>query len=339
MVTRTISIDHGSGGVAGNSLIKNEIVARLPGGYQDVMEDSAFFSVGADTRLALSTDSYVVDPLFFPGGDIGKLAVHGTINDLAMRGAEPLCLSLAMIVEEGFSMEEFERVVISIGEASSDANVPVITGDTKVVPKGGCDRLFVNTSGVGVVRTDCDISAANARKGDRIIVSGDVGGHGVTIMTSRAGISISGNMKSDTAPLHRVVKGLLESLPPEVLHVMRDPTRGGVATALNEIADASRVTIEVDEGSIPVSEDVFYACEMLGLDPLYLANEGKMLLFVADGYEDDALQTIRSFPEGRNASIIGVVKEDGRSEVVLKTVAGGRRIMAALHGNPLPRIC
>jgi hydrogenase expression/formation protein HypE len=340
MVAKNISLDHGSGGVAGNSLIRDRIIARLPAGYQDVMEDSALFSVGAETRLAFSTDSYVVDPLFFPGGDIGKLAVHGTINDIAMRGAEPICLSLAMIVEEGFSLAEFDRIVESIGQASCDASVPVVTGDTKVVPKGGCDRIFINTSGVGVLSSDSNISASNARKGDRIIVSGDIGDHGITIMTSRAGISIAGNMRSDTAPLHRMVKGLVHRLPHEALHVMRDPTRGGIASALNEIADASHVHIEINEEAIPVAEEIFYACEMLGLDPLYLANEGKMLLFVAEGFEEDALKIMHSFDEGRKAAIIGTVTDnDDHGRVVMRTAAGGKRIVSALYGNPLPRIC
>lgn len=338
--TDKILLDHGSGGIAANRLVKEKITGKLSDEMPSSMEDCAVLDFPTGCCLAFSTDSYVVDPLFFPGGDIGSLAVHGTINDLAMRGAEPLCLSLALIIEEGFPISELERIIRSIASASQESGVPVVTGDTKVVPRGGCDKIFINTSGTGIIRGKCLISSGNARPGDAILVSGTCGDHGITVMTCREGISVSGDICSDTAPLHKMVEKLLRELSEGSIHVMRDPTRGGTATALNEIAEDSGVSMEIEEAAIPLKESVVAACEILGLDPLYLANEGKMLVFVAQEDAEEALRIIRSFPCGKDAAIIGkVTAREKNGRVTLKTSVGGSRIMAALHGNPLPRIC
>ncbi len=337
----TVQLDHGSGGIASNRLVRERITDRL-GHISGTapLEDCAVTDFPNMSKLAFSTDSYVVDPLFFPGGDIGCLAVHGTINDLAMRGAEPVCLSLAFIIEEGLSIYELELIVDSIGRASDKCGVPVVTGDTKVVPGGSCDRIFINTSGAGFLPMERDISSGNARPGDAILISGSCGDHGITIMTARAEMSLTGNIQSDTAPLHDMVKRLLNHIPEDAVHVMRDPTRGGFATALNEIAADSGVSMEIEEAAVPVRQEVRAACEILGLDPLYLANEGKMLLIVEEAHAGKALDIMRSFPHGREAAITGrVTGRDNPGRVTMKTSAGGSRIMAALHGNPLPRIC
>lgn len=335
--TETIQLDHGSGGIASQELIQNIFLSPLDNPILASLEDSAIIDIGG-TKLAFSTDSYVVDPIFFPGGDIGKLAVHGTINDLAMRGARPLGLSLGMILEEGFPLDDLKRVVASIQEACGNSGVPVLTGDTKVVPKGKGDKVFINTSGVGLVDAGVDISATKARPGDAVILSGSMGDHGITILTQRAGLSLQGDLQSDTMALHKMVRSLVTELP-EAVHALRDPTRGGVATSLNEIAATARVGIELDESRIPLKPQVEAACEILGMDPLYLANEGKCLALVDHDMADRVLRLMRSFPEGTDAAIIGQVTEGPAGRVVLKTSAGGSRIVSSLTGEPLPRIC
>lgn len=337
MKNKTILLDHGSGGLASQELISRLFLKHLENPVLSVLEDSAVIETGVG-RLAFTTDSFVVDPVFFPGGDIGSLAVHGTINDLAMRGARPLCLSLGMILEEGLSLADLELIVISIKESSEKAGVPVVTGDTKVVPKGKGDKVFINTSGIGTVSDGVSISAGEASPGDIILLSGTIADHGVTILTRRAGISIKGDFKSDTMALHRFVQTLVDALP-GAIHTLRDPTRGGVATALSEIAKTAEVGMEIEESSIPIRPEVEAACELLGLDPLYLASEGKCLAFVAPDRSKRALDIMRSQPEGKDAAIIGMVTKGPAGRVVLKTAVGGARLVEPLSGEPLPRIC
>lgn len=332
-----ILLDHGSGGLASRKLISGMFLKYLDDPILKTLEDSAVIGNQAG-KIAFTTDSYVVDPIFFPGGDIGKLAVHGTINDLAMRGARPLCLSLALILEEGFLLAELEQIIASISEACSKCGVPVVTGDTKVVPKGKGDKIFINTSGLGFVAENISISSQMARPGDIVILSGTMGDHGITIMTRRAAINIEGNLKSDTMPLHKLVQKLLDELP-GCIHTLRDPTRGGVATALSEIAENSGLCVELKEESLPVRPQVKAACELLGLEPLYLANEGKCLAIVREDKADEVLKIMHSTREGTHAAIIGRLIAGERGRVIINTPVGGRRIVTPLHGEPLPRIC
>ncbi len=340
-MTSRILLDHGSGGVAGRQLIETVFLPRLNNPELARFEDSAVLSTGA-ARIAFTTDSYVVDPIFFPGGDIGMLAVHGTVNDLAMQGARPLALSLSLILEEGFAMAELERLADSIGRAADNCRVPIVTGDTKVVPRGKADKIFINTSGIGIVPDQLVLGADRARPGDTVLLSGFLGDHGVTIMAARAGLSMQSAIQSDTAPLHTMVAAMLRAAPGGI-RCLRDPTRGGVATVLAEIAASSKVRIEIDEERLPVRPGVKTACELLGLDPLYLANEGKCIAIVDAGAADLLLAAMRNTPEGCDARIIGTVtaasSEKHPARVILKTGIGGARIVGALSGEPLPRIC
>lgn len=337
MIEKTILLDHGSGGTASQDLITGLFLKHLGNPVLNSLEDSAIIA-NPGGKLAFTTDSYVVDPIFFPGGDIGKLAVHGTINDLAMRGASPLCLSLGLILEEGMDLEELERVIISIGEACEKSDISIVTGDTKVVPRGKGDKIFINTSGIGVIANNLDISSKNCRAGDNVILSGSMADHGITIMTRRAGIGLEGDLRSDTMPLHRLVKTLLQELPGQV-HCLRDPTRGGVATTLNEIAANSGLSIELAEEALPIRPQVRAACEILGLDPLYLANEGKCLAIVSEAHTEQVLTIMNSCPEGREAVVIGRLHEGRAGRVTINTPIGGSRVITPLHGEPLPRIC
>jgi hydrogenase expression/formation protein HypE len=337
MFEKTILLDHGSGGLASQELISSLFLKYLDNPILRNLEDSAIID-NQPGRLAFTTDSYVVDPIFFPGGDIGKLAVHGTINDLAMRGARPLCLSLALILEEGMDLDDLERIIISISEACKDCGVSIVTGDTKVVPKGKGDKIFINTSGIGVVPDGLDISSKKAQAGDLILLSGTMGDHGITIMTRRAGISMQGKLESDTMPLHRLVQSLLAEIPRDI-HTLRDPTRGGVATSLNEIAANSGLSIILEDESLPIRPEVKAACEILGLEPLYLANEGKCLAVVSPEQADKALQIMHACPEGREATIIGKLTTGKPGRVVINTPVGGTRVVTSLQGEPLPRIC
>ncbi len=337
MSEKTILLDHGSGGLASQQLISDLFLKHLDNPILADLEDSAIME-NRPGRLAFTTDSYVVDPIFFPGGDIGKLAVHGTINDLAMRGATPCCLSLGLILEEGLCLDELERVIISISEACREANVPVVTGDTKVVPRGKGDKIFINTSGIGFVDNRLAISSKNARAGDAVILSGTMGDHGITIMTRRAGISVQGDLRSDTMPLHSLVAILLRQLP-GAIHTLRDPTRGGVASTLNEIAENSGLGIELSAEALPVRPEVRAACELLGLEPLYLANEGKCLAIVDGALAEQALAVMRATPEGKEAAIIGRLVAEKPGRVIINTPVGGARVVSQLHGMPLPRIC
>jgi len=333
---KTILLDHGSGGLASRELIKG-FVRRLDNPALNELEDCAVLNFGSG-RLAFSTDSYVVDPVFFPGGNIGDLAVHGTINDLAMRGARPNALSLGLILEEGLPLADLEQIADSIALASETAKVHVVTGDTKVVPHRKGDKIFINTSGIGLVPEEVDISARNARPGDRIILSGTMADHGITIMVARSNLAFDGGLASDTMALHGLTAALSEQLGAG-LHTMRDPTRGGVATTLCEIAESAGVAMILDEAAIPVRPQVRTACELLGLDPLYLANEGKCLALVAAERVDQALAIMHQRPEGLDAAIIGRVEAAPAGRVEMKTLIGGSRLVTPLTGEPLPRIC
>jgi len=339
-----ITLSHGSGGKATQNLIEGVLRSGFSNPVLDQLDDSAVFVVdgfpeaGPQQRVAFTTDTYVVSPLFFPGGDIGKLAVHGTINDLAMVGAEPLHLSAAFILEEGFPIDDLRKIVESMAEATSTAGVTIVTGDTKVVERGKADKLFINTAGVGVVRHPWMISQMQAQAGDKVLLSGPVGDHGIAIMMAREALDIEVDIESDTAPLHAMVASLLQAVG-EAVHCLKDPTRGGIATTLNEIAVASEVAIALDERAIPVRMEVRGVCEILGLDPLTIANEGKLLAIVAPETAGAALETIRSHPLGREAAIVGEVCAEPAAMVFLRTDIGGTRVLDMLVGDPLPRIC
>jgi hydrogenase expression/formation protein HypE len=337
MADDTILLDHGSGGLASQELISGLFLKYLDSPVLKGLEDSAVID-NQPGKLVFTTDSYVVDPLFFPGGDIGKLAVHGTINDLAMRGGRPLCLSLALILEEGMPLEDLERIIISVAQAAKESGVPIVTGDTKVVPRGKADKVFINTSGIGVVDASLSLSSQNGTPGDAIILSGTMGDHGITIMTRRAGIALEGNLRSDTMPLHRLVDTILDHYPDSV-RTFRDPTRGGVATTLNEIAAASSLTIVLQEEALPIRAEVRAACEILGLEPLYLANEGKCLAVVNGADAENILELMKQQDEGKEAVIIGRLEKGKAGRVLINTPIGGSRVITPLHGEPLPRIC
>lgn len=335
MSEKRITLAYGSGGRLTHQLIKDIFVKYLGNEILYQMNDSAIFTL--DGRLAFTTDSYVVNPIFFPGGDIGKLAINGTVNDLAMVGAEPLYISLGLIIEEGLLLEELERIVLSIREASEESGVKVITGDTKVVEKGKADKIFINTSGIGIIRNGVDIRGDNAKPGEAIIVSGTIGDHGIAILSARKNLSFSVDVKSDTAPLNSLVKRMIDTVPE--ISVLRDPTRGGLATTLNEIAQASNVGIEIEESEIPIKDSVRNVCELLGIDPLYVANEGKLIAIVPKEKADLLLEIMRDSPYGRDAKIIGRVTREHPGKVVLITRLGSKRLLGMLSGDPLPRIC
>ena len=330
-----ILLAHGSGGKLAHDIIRNSFVSALENPVLSQLDDSAV--IEAAGRLAFTTDSYVVQPIFFPGGDIGKLAVCGTVNDLAMAGATPLYLSLAFIIEEGLPLNDLEKVVDSIKEATAEAGVTVITGDTKVVNRGTADKLFINTAGIGTIPAGLNVSGHNARPGDILILSGTVGDHGIAVLSQREGVKFTTKLKSDCAPLNGLVAEMLTVS--DNIHCLRDPTRGGLATTLNEIAGQSGVSIRIYEDKIPVREEVASACEMLGLDPLYIANEGKLVVAVANEDAEKILKQMKKHRYGRDAAIIGEVKEEKPERVVMKTGLGTTRIIDMLVGEPLPRIC
>jgi hydrogenase expression/formation protein HypE len=334
-----ITLSHGSGGKATHNLIEGVFAPAFSNPMLDAMDDAATFGLnGSGQRLAFTTDTYVVSPLFFPGGDIGKLAVHGTINDLAMAGAQPLYLSAGFILEEGFPISELRRIVASMAQAAADAGVAIVTGDTKVVQRGKADGVFINTAGVGVVRANWPMGQAQLQPGDKVILSGPVGDHGIAIMLAREALDMETEVQSDTAPLHTLVAALFDAAG-EGVHCMKDPTRGGIATTLNEMALGSEVSIALFEQAIPVHPEVRGACEILGLDPLTIANEGKMLAIIAPGKVDTALAAMRSHPLGQEAVVIGEVQADPPGMVFLRTDIGGLRVLDMLVGDPLPRIC
>ncbi len=328
-----ITLDYGSGGKKTARLIERTILPALQNPYLGELGDGAILP-GAP-ELVFSTDSFVIDPLFFPGGDIGKLAVCGTVNDLAVCGAEPKYLSLALILEEGFPLAELERVMNSVRAAASAAGVQVVTGDTKVVEKGRGDKLYINTAGIGFLKYP-GLSPRAIREGDAVLVSGTVGDHGTAVMLSRSGL-MQGELVSDCAALNGLCETLLSC--GAAVRVLRDPTRGGVATTLNEFIEGSALGIELDEGAVPVRPQVTAACELLGLDPLYCANEGKLLAVVAAEDAGKALEAMRAVPEGRDAARIGFVTGDCPGKLVARTALGGRRVLQKLTGAQLPRIC
>jgi len=330
-----ILLAHGSGGRLGHDLVEKGFLPALDNPLLSKLDDSAIFE--AEGRLAFTTDSYTVTPIFFPGGDIGKLAVCGTVNDLAMSGAVPLYLSLSVIIEEGFLISDLARVVSSVKLAAEEAGVKVITGDTKVVNKGSADQLFINTAGVGAVPPGVDISGSNARPGDRVILSGPIGEHGIAVLSEREGLRFATSVKSDCAPLDRLVAEMLEAS--NGINCLRDPTRGGLATTLNELAAQSGVGIIIFEDRIAVKDEVRAACEMLGFDPLHVANEGKLVAIVAPDDADKVLKRMRRNKYGAEAAIIGEVTEEHAGRVIMKTRLGTSRIVDMLIGELLPRIC
>ncbi|MGA1792085.1 MAG: hydrogenase expression/formation protein HypE [bacterium] len=331
-----ILLAHGSGGTLSQRLIEAHFLPSLQNPILNLLDDGAILDFNG-LRLCMSTDTYVVDPIFFPGGDIGKLAVCGTINDLCMCGGKPLYLSIAVIIEEGFSMADLDRIIASIANTANAAEVHVITGDTKVVPHGKGDKIFINSTGIGHVVYSGTISGTNARTGDIIILSGTIGDHGMAVMSQREGLRFSGEIMSDVAHLNEMVGGILDIS--SNIHCMRDPTRGGIASVLNEIANKSKKRFLIDEETIPVRPQVRGACEILGIDPMYVANEGKMLAIVAPEDAEKVLDKIRSHTLGKEAAIIGKVGEDSDGEVILNTLIGGKRILDRPTGEILPRIC
>jgi len=343
-----ITLAHGSGGRAMHELVEGLFLEYLGNPILDTLEDQAILDIAQanghrSARLAFTTDSYVVDPIFFPGGDIGKLAIHGTVNDLAMSGARPLYLSAGFILEEGFPIDDLKRILDSMSSAAREAGVQIVTGDTKVVQKGSADRLFINTSGIGVIDSDVRISAARAQVGDKVIVNGSIGDHGTTIMIARGELELETEIESDTAPLHLLVNEMLTEAErigaPDGIHSLRDPTRGGVATTLNEIALKSEVHIRIFEGKIPIKDEVQGACEILGLDPLYVANEGKLIAIVSAEIAEQLVARMRDNPLGRKACVIGEVVAEPEGIVSMVTGFGGTRIVDMLAGEQLPRIC
>jgi len=332
---KKILLSHGSGGKMSHDLVAKRFLPAFANPYLAKLDDAAIFN--SQGRLAFTTDSYVVTPIFFPGGDIGKLAVCGTVNDLAMMGAAPLYLTLSFIIEEGLPEDELQVIVDSAQRAAADAGAMIVAGDTKVVPHGSADRLFVNTSGIGAVPSGIDISGSNARVGDKVILSGTIGDHGIAVLSQREGLRFSTTLQSDCASLDKIVAQMLDVS--SNIHCLRDPTRGGLATTLNEIAAQSRVGIRIEEDRIPVRREVQAACEMLGFDPLYVANEGKLVAIVAAEDAERVLGAIRMNNLGREAAIIGEVTDGRAGRVVMKTSIGASRIVDMLVGDILPRIC
>lgn len=335
MTQDCLLLDAGSGGRASQRLISQCFLRHFSNPLLERMDDAARLD-GLHGPLAMSTDSYTVTPLFFPGGSIGSLAIHGTVNDVAMLGARPLFLSCAFILEEGLPLDILEQVVTDMGLAAREAGVQIVTGDTKVVPRGSCDKIFINTTGIGEIVTDPAPSGHHAQPGDAVLISGAMGDHGLTIMGSREKLSFLTDVRSDSAPLNAMIAELLNTAGP--VHVLRDPTRGGLATTLNEIAEQSGVQIEIEESLVPVHEVVRNGCSFLGLDPLYLANEGKCICILPKENAEIALAAMRASPYGKEAAYIGHICE-GKPQVRLRTCIGGQRLLGMLEGAQLPRIC
>lgn len=340
-----VLLGHGSGGKLTADLIHRVFLPVFGNDVLSHLEDQATVRLTRhpgqngrpEPRLAFTTDSFVVRPLFFPGGDIGSLAVHGTVNDLAVGGAIPLFLSAAFIIEEGLPMNDLRRIVKSMRDACDEAGVQLVTGDTKVVDRGKGDQIFITTSGVGLVSEGVGLSISAARPGDKIVISGTLGDHGIAIMSLREGIEFETILQSDSAPLNGLTEAMLAACP--TIRAMRDPTRGGLSSALNELAAASKVGVRIDQGKIPIRSEVHAACEMLGLDPLYVANEGKLMAVVPAGDADRLVSVMHDHPLGRNAAIIGEIVDEHRGMVIMRSVIGGDRVVTMLAGEQLPRIC
>jgi len=331
-----IGLDHGSGGEASHELVEEIFLSRLDNDYLRPLDDSAVLDLPACT-LAITTDSYVVDPIFFPGGNIGSLAVHGTVNDLSMQGARPLYLTLGLILEEGLPLQDLITIIDALAQAAHEAKVSIVAGDTKVVPKAAADKVFINTSGIGLIPEGVNVSGHNARPGDVLIINGNIGDHGMAILSMREGLHFESPLMSDSAPLNGLASSILEVS--NEIHVLRDPTRGGVATALNEVASRSSVGIHIFEEDLPISPSVVAACEILGLDPLYVANEGKCLVIVSKEEAQKVLRIMKKNIYGKRSRIIGEVTAENPGRVLLKTKIGGTRILSMLTGEQLPRIC
>ncbi len=331
-----ILLAHGGGGVLTDNLIKEEILKKLGNKFLTPLEDSAVFSIGSK-KLAFTTDSFVVKPLFFPGGDIGKISVCGTVNDLSVSGATPLYLSLSLIIEEGFSMESLKKIIDSVKETAVEAGITVITGDTKVVEKGSGDEIFINTAGIGVIENDQSLTLAGAKEGDKIITNGYIADHGISVMLQRSGIAVELPVESDVAPLNGLVKDILKSS--KHIRCLKDPTRGGVAGALNEIAIASSLGMVIYEQHIPLRKEVKSACDLLGFDPLTVANEGKIITICAGNEAEHVLSVMKENKYGKNSVIIGEVVNKHKGRVIVKTPVGGSRILERPYGENLPRIC
>ena len=336
MSDEKILLAHGSGGKLTHDLVKQIFLPWFKNPFLEPLDDSAKIT-NQHGSIAFTTDSYVVNPIFFPGGDIGRLAVCGTVNDLSMVGATPSYLSLSLIVEEGFSIELLKRIVSSIHETAEKAGVSIVTGDTKVVEHGAADQLFINTAGIGWIRPGVNLSGVNARPGDRILLSGYLGDHEMAVLSQREGFKFQGELKSDCAPLNDLVGKMLDACPS--IRCMRDPTRGGLATTLNEIASMSNVGMVIEEEKVLVRESVKGISELLGLDPLYLANEGKLIAICPPDEAERLLEVMRGHPLGRNAEVIGSVTQENRKRVTLHTLIGGHRILDMLTGGQYPRIC
>ena len=332
-----ILLGHGSGGRLSHQLLNELIIPIISGIPASVQNDAALLEA-IPGRIAFTTDSFVVDPIFFPGGTIGSLAVHGTINDLAMMGARPLWLSVGLIIEEGFSKADLKTILEDMRSAADAADVSIVTGDTKVVPRGKADKIFITTSGIGAVEHSLEIHGANAQPGDVTIINGTIGDHGIAVMAGREGLQVSTEITSDSAALNGIVATLIAEVGSE-LHVLRDPTRGGVATTIKEIAQQSAVSITLQEAAMPIKPAVRGVCSILGLDPLFVANEGKLLAFVSATAADAALAAMRKHPLGLNAAIIGTVSPSPAGRVQMETLIGGMRSVDMLSGEQLPRIC
>ncbi|OQY00567.1 MAG: hydrogenase expression/formation protein HypE [Desulfobacteraceae bacterium 4572_130] len=336
MKQNKILLEHGSGGKISNSMISKMIIPIFDNSILAKLNDGAELNIKGQ-RLAFSTDSYVADPIFFKGGNIGDLAVNGTINDISMCGAEPLYLSAGLILEEGFLLSDLEKILKTMAKAANKAGVKIVTGDTKVVPRGNADKIFINTSGIGIIPEKVNVSGDNAKVGDKIIISGTIADHGITIISSRKGLEFDSDIKTDSASLNKMVKDMLAIS--NNVHVLRDPTRGGLGTTLNEIAFQSNVGIRINEEFLPINKQVLGICELLGFDPIYIANEGKLLAFVSCDDADKILKVIRQNEFGKHAAIIGEVVCDNPGKVFLNTTIGGTRIIDMMIGEQVPRIC
>lgn len=332
----TITLSQGSGGTQTNRLINDLFVKYFSNSILNEMNDAAHLDINSE-KIAFTTDSFVVNPIFFAGGNIGKLAVCGTVNDLAVSGAKPLYLTSAFIIEEGFPLANLEIIVKTMAEESKKSGIKIVAGDTKVVEKGNVDGIYINTSGIGVIYKNININCANAQPGDAVIVNGTIGDHGMTILCARNNLGFEGNLESDCASLNTLVDSMLNA--GDRIHVIRDATRGGVAAVLNEISEFSKVTIALEENSLPIKEEVKGAAEMLGLDPLYIANEGKLCAFVPGDQAKQVLSAMRKHPLGENAAVIGKVTEEPGNKVYMNTVVGGKRLVDMPSGILLPRIC
>lgn len=331
-----ILLEHGGGGLLSNELISEYFLPRFKNPYLERLEDSAVITIG-NQKFCFTTDSYVVSPVFFPGGNIGSLAVHGTINDLSVCGGKPLYMSCGFILEEGFPFESLQTIIRTMSEAAAEAKVKIVTGDTKVVARGAADGIFINTSGIGIVEYQGTLSVKNIRSNDVIIVNGTIGDHGAAIIEARENLSLSSDILSDSAPLNDLIAKILKTSPN--VHCMRDATRGGLGAIIAEIAKNAKVRIDIDEKSIPVQDKVRGVCEILGFDPLFLANEGKMILFCPKSDADKILKTMHKHKYGRNAAVIGTVSKAAQGRVILKTSIGGERMIDLPTGELVPRIC